>query len=337
MTVQNDNKNLPSVSIIVPVFNGMSTLPALLDSIEIQDYAGKSEAILVDDGSTDGSGEYAERRGFKVIYQKNQGPGVARNVGAEKADGDLLVFTDSDCNLDSDFITELTKPLLDPEIVGSHGVFYSNQKNIVARFIQAEILERYDRELKAGTVDWIGTYAACYRKDVFLNNGGFSDIYSSEDAEFSIRLSKQGYKMLFAPKARCQHVNYENFFKFLRFKYKRAYWTIWLYKKYPERMVSDKMTPSARKNMMVVLSLATVFLILGFFNSWAWYLALLFAIIFILYTVPFSIRVWREDKLISILSSFFLTARTVCYLFGFAKGVIDYNLGKRTVKRSAAK
>jgi glycosyltransferase involved in cell wall biosynthesis len=337
MTVKNENKIVPSVSIIVPVFNGMSTLPDLLDSTERQDYAGEYEVILVDDGSTEGSGEYAEQRGYNVIRQKNQGPGIARNVGANNARGELLVFTDSDCNLDPDFITELTKPLLEPEIVGSQGVFYSNQKNIVARFIQAEILERYDRELKAETVDWIGTYAACYRKDVFLANGGFSDIYSSEDAEFSIRLSKQGYKMLFAPKARCQHVNYENFFKFLRFKYKRAYWTIWLYKKYPERMVSDKMTPSARKNMMVVLSLAAAFLVLGLFNSWALYLALLFAVIFILYTIPFSVRVWREDKLISVLSPLFLTARTICYIFGFAKGIIDYSLGKQTVKRSAAK
>ena len=234
----------PSVSVIIPVYNGMSTLGECLDSLEAQDYPNLLEVILVDDGSTDGSGQYAEGRGVEVLYQDNQGPGIARNRGAGKAAGDILVFTDADCILDQTFVSALVKPLENPDVIGSQGVFYSDQKSLVARFIQLEVSERYDKELKSRYIDWVATYGASYRKDVFLENGGFNDTYSSEDVELSFRLVEKGYKMVLAPDARCRHYHFESFWKFLRFKYKRAYWTVWLYKKYPNRMVYDRLTPA---------------------------------------------------------------------------------------------
>jgi len=323
--------------VVIPVFNGMSTLPACLDSLEAQDYPIPFEVIIVDDGSSDGSGDYAESRGVKVIRQENRGPGLARNTGVKEAQGEYLVFTDDDCILDRDFITEIVRPLPGTGIIGSQGVLYTKQKSIVARFIQHEYSERHELQSSADYLDWVATYGACYEKAPFLEAGGFNDTYSSEDCELSFRLSEKGFKMVFAANAKLQHKHFENFFKFVRYKYKRAYWTIWLYKQFPNRLVKDKMTPSSRKTMMIYLLMAAVFMFSSIWFRPGMYIGAGFLLIFFAHTVPLSLKIMKEDFFIGLLSPFFLTVRTISYLFGVVKGMIDYNRGIRAVKKSAAK
>lgn len=88
------------LSIIIPVYNVASYLRKCVDSLLAQDYADR-EIILVDDGSTDGSGdicdEYASRSSIiKVIHQPNGGLSAARNSGLAIAQGDYICFVDSD-------------------------------------------------------------------------------------------------------------------------------------------------------------------------------------------------------------------------------------------------
>jgi len=88
------------VSIIVPVFNLENLLPKCIDSILAQTLSD-FELILVDDGSTDRSGEicdvYSNRdQRIKVIHQQNGGVSSARNTGLEVAKGDYIGFVDSD-------------------------------------------------------------------------------------------------------------------------------------------------------------------------------------------------------------------------------------------------
>ncbi len=337
MKDRNIESNNPSVSVIVPVYNGMSTLPDCLDSIDRQDYTGEIEVIVVDDGSTDGSGDYAASRGYRLIRQENLGPGIARNSGAKAAKGDYLVFTDSDCILDNDFISELIKPLINSDIIGSQGWQYTNQRSLVARFIQYEYSERYDLQASSDYIDWIATYGACYRRDVFLQAGGFNETYSSEDCELSIRLAKQGYKMVYVPTARCQHRHYEKLHSFIRYKYKRAYWTIWLYKRHPNRLVKDRMTPFSRKAMMLFLAIALGAMIVALFWKPFWWTVIVALGITLMMTLPLTFRVIRQDFIVGLLTPFFLLTRTACYILGFIQGLIDYHRGIRRVKRSAAK
>ena len=88
------------ISVIVPVYNIESYLPRCLDCIAMQTYRNL-EIILVDDGSTDGSGrlcdEFASRDSrAKVIHQQNCGIWAARNAGQDAATGDYLWFPDGD-------------------------------------------------------------------------------------------------------------------------------------------------------------------------------------------------------------------------------------------------
>lgn len=101
------------LSVIIPIYNVESYLPQCLESVVTQIGAGadrKTEVILVDDGSTDRSGEIADICGreyscVRVIHKENAGVAAARNDGIEAAQGDWLYFMDSDDWLSQDGIS----------------------------------------------------------------------------------------------------------------------------------------------------------------------------------------------------------------------------------------
>ena len=92
--------DLPLISVIVPVYRVEKYLDHCIRSITEQTYSNL-EILLVDDGSTDGSGEICDRWAEKdsrirVIHKQNAGAGAARNTALDAAGGDLIAFVDSD-------------------------------------------------------------------------------------------------------------------------------------------------------------------------------------------------------------------------------------------------
>jgi glycosyltransferase involved in cell wall biosynthesis len=88
------------ISVIIPVYNVEAYLPECIDSVLSQDYT-HTQVILVDDGSTDGSGRICDRYGEEysnvvVIHKKNGGLSSARNEGLLHVTGDYISFIDSD-------------------------------------------------------------------------------------------------------------------------------------------------------------------------------------------------------------------------------------------------
>lgn len=93
-------KKRPLISVIVPVYNVEDYLAECVESVQNQTYP-ELEIILVDDGSTDGSGRLcdalaAQDARIQVIHKENGGQAEARNVGIESARGTYLYFLDSD-------------------------------------------------------------------------------------------------------------------------------------------------------------------------------------------------------------------------------------------------
>lgn len=106
-----------SVSVIVPVYNVEEYLRACLDSVLGQTY-DDLDVIVVDDGSTDGSGricdQYAQSdRRIRVIHQQNRGLSAARNTGMRAARGEYLTFVDSDDWLSREFVASLVTAILE--------------------------------------------------------------------------------------------------------------------------------------------------------------------------------------------------------------------------------
>ena len=104
------------ISVVVPVYNAGSYLRQCLDSIAAQTYPNM-EVILVDDASTDGSGqlckEYAERdeRFQYVRFPANRGPSAARNEGVGRAAGAFISFVDADDYVEPDLLEKLYRSL----------------------------------------------------------------------------------------------------------------------------------------------------------------------------------------------------------------------------------
>ncbi len=104
---------MPKLSVVVPVYKAQDFLSKCVDSILAQDEESL-ELILVDDGSTDRSGEicdaYAERDcRVRVIHQENAGVSAARNAGIHGANGRYVGFVDSDDWIDPNMFSRLLK------------------------------------------------------------------------------------------------------------------------------------------------------------------------------------------------------------------------------------
>ena len=102
-----------TVSIVFPVYNKSELLPTTLPSLLSQTYRD-FELIAVDDGSTDGSGDFLDRLAktdtrVKVIRQPNAGVSAARNAALDRASGDYVVFADADDTVCPDWLEVLAK------------------------------------------------------------------------------------------------------------------------------------------------------------------------------------------------------------------------------------
>ena len=104
-------ESTPRVSVIIAIFNAEKTLPRLLDSLKAQTMQ-EFEALLIDDGSTDGSGSVCDRYAasdprFKAFHKANEGIGTTRQFGIEHASGEYTIHADADDWVEPDYLERL--------------------------------------------------------------------------------------------------------------------------------------------------------------------------------------------------------------------------------------
>jgi len=323
-------------SLIIPAYNAEKSIITCLEfalnqSLPCDEY----EIIVVDDGSTDNTAEIIAGYPVRLFPQKNQGPAVARNRGATEARGAVLVFTDSDCELDCNFIKNIIAPIEDdPQIVGVQGSYKTKQQEFMARFGQVEIETRYRRMAKNKYIDFIGTYAAAYRKDIFLEFGGFDTgfpLASGEDTEFSYKLYENGYKMVFRPEAFVYHQHPTKLSRYLKSKFFRGFWRVRLYRKHPERTIRDSYTPQSLKVQFFSIPLFFLFIFLAIFNE-TWLLGPLAIIVsFLYFSRPFLALFKENGYSFRAVIPAILFLRAVALFFGLCFG-----LAKQTGLKNAS-
>ncbi|HEY3184537.1 MAG TPA: glycosyltransferase family 2 protein [Gaiellaceae bacterium] len=98
------------VSFLIPAFDEAATIGEVLDRIAALDF--DTQAIVVDDGSTDGTAAIAEQRGAHVIRQPNRGKGAAIRAAIPYVDGDIAVIQDADMEYDPAEVPELIDPIV---------------------------------------------------------------------------------------------------------------------------------------------------------------------------------------------------------------------------------
>ena len=321
-------------SVIIPAYNSEKTITSCLESAVSQNLPKDNyDVTLIDDGSTDKTQAIAREFAVNVVPQKNQGPAAARNNGAVLAKGDILIFTDSDCELEPEFIKKITEPIVkNPEIVGVQGSYKTKQKEFIARFVQVEIETRYQKMAKKRFTDFIGTYAAAYRKDVFHTFGGFDTgfpLASGEDAEFSYKLQSSGCKMVFEPQACVYHLHPSTLKSYLKIKFFRGYWRIRLYKKHPTKTIHDSYTPQSLKFQVLSIPLFLMFAALSFFQPVLWFVPVGILFMFAFYSIPF-IKLFQKNKFAkSYLIPAVLFLRAASIFTGLSCGILNELINKK--------
>jgi len=128
-----------TISVIVPVYNSQKTISQCLKSLLSQTLKPK-EIIIIDDGSTDNTVKQIKsiqkkNKLIKLLQQSHQGPAIARNLSAQKAQGNILVFVDADMEFDKGFLKKLTTPIIANKAKGtwSANEWVKNWDNLWAR------------------------------------------------------------------------------------------------------------------------------------------------------------------------------------------------------------
>lgn len=215
----NDIPDMPTVSVIVPIYNGEEDLPDLLDCLIQQTYPKeKTEYFLVDNNSSDRTSgilaiavEKANREGIKfyrLTENQIQSSYAARNTGIKASQGEILVFTDADCRPYPNWVEEIIKP-------------FNNQPiGIVAGELIAlpgeTFLEKYAERAEMMAQKFLLEHPFCpygqtanlaIRKEAFYKIGLFRPyLTTGGDADICWRIQREtNYKLEYAPKAIIQH------------------------------------------------------------------------------------------------------------------------------------
>lgn len=284
------------ISVVIPAYNAAHTLPACLDSLNAQTVPrDQFEVIVVNDGSTDPTGELARERGATVIDQPNQGSAAAKNSGVRAARGDLILFVDADCVPVPDWVAQLTCALRDPTVAAARGALDTRQRSGVALFTQVEREEKDALQAKLRDIAFVPSVTAAFRRDALMAVGLFNtSLPTDEDAELSFRMVEHGYRMIYVPAARVYHVHPERIREYFRRKFRYAYWRVQIHRRFPQRILNDTFTPQTQKAQVLLFYLLLALLPLCPLSERARRGFLLILASFFATTLPFLRFSWRQ-------------------------------------------
>ncbi|MHA1917813.1 MAG: glycosyltransferase [Candidatus Ranarchaeia archaeon] len=189
-----DLKKAPYISIIIPTYNEEKYIRQTLLHAKSQKYSGKFEIIVSDCNSTDKTREIAEENSARVINCSMKGTGAARNMGADAAKGDILLFVDADAWLPPDYLEEAYKKLVEePDIVALSAAFRFTPRKPYLLILQFYINTRFWIQDKLFHKSPVLGYNFYIRKDEFYNNGKFEECFF-EDLYLYRKLNITGKK-----------------------------------------------------------------------------------------------------------------------------------------------
>jgi len=199
---------VPSVSIIVCTYNGARTLRECLASLEKIDYPDY-EVLVVDDGSTDETGGIIESFSYvRSLSQDHGGLSNARNLGAAKARGSILVYTDDDCVADEHWISHLVAAFDRGGYGAVGGPNISPPASSLTRACVAAAPGAPAHVLLSDTVaEHIPGCNLAVTREAFDKIGGFMPEYhtAGDDVDFCWRIQEAGYEIGFAAGAMVWH------------------------------------------------------------------------------------------------------------------------------------
>ena len=207
---------LPEVSVVVPIYNGEADLPDLIECLRSQTYPpDKVEYVLVDNNSRDRTSAIINTAAkFNPITIRHltenqiQSSYAARNKGIHNSKGEIIAFTDADCRPESDWLENLVKPFVNPEIGLSAGeILALPGKTILEQHADRENTLSQKHTLSHPFCAYGQTANLAVRKQVLAQVGLFRPyLTSGGDADLCWRILREtSYKLHFAESAIVRH------------------------------------------------------------------------------------------------------------------------------------
>lgn len=203
----------PSLSVVMPVYNGLhflrESLPPLLAASETEPVP--IEVLVVDDGSVDGSADFAREHGARVIASGGRlGPAGARNVAVREARGPVVLFVDADVVVHADAVDRVLKAFANPNTVAVFGAYDDRptDQRFSSQYMNLRHHHLHQQPSEDAETFWAGLGAV--RRDAFLAVGGFDaaryPIPSIEDIDLGRRLRAAGGRLRRVPAIRGTHL-----------------------------------------------------------------------------------------------------------------------------------
>lgn len=189
------------ISVVIPTYNRLDILTKCLKAMEDQRWQGKYEVIVVDDGSTDGTVEFLASQPFahvRLFVQEHGGPAAARNLGVAQAQGDTIIFIDSDLVVTPVFLEVHATTLAQHE---GESVFTYGRVVNTSNFDHPESEPFKITDFSAA---YFATGNVAIAKHWLQKAGPFDEafsLYGWEDLELGVRLKKLGLRLIKCPEA----------------------------------------------------------------------------------------------------------------------------------------
>ncbi len=212
-------------SIIIPLYNRPDEIKELLDSLVYQDYKD-FEVIVAEDGSSIPAEyvvkQYAGRLNIKYFTKANSGPGTTRNYGAERSDGEYIIFFDSDCIIPENYMTTVAQRL-----ENNYSDCYGGPDAAMPNFtpVQKAISYAMTSIISTGGIRGASEKAGKFHprsfnmgfsRKVFITTGGFSTMRFGEDIDMTLRILEGGFTTQLIKDAFVYHKRRTDFRKFFR-------------------------------------------------------------------------------------------------------------------------
>lgn len=283
------------VSVVIPVRNDANRLRICLNSIRL--HAPDVKIYVIDNGSTDGSGEMARELGATVIRCPGLRVGALRNRGCEKSTSEFVAFVDSDHEVTCDWLENGLEILLRDESIVAVGSYCLAPPD--GTWVQTTWAIHRLRGADRSDVDWLGAGNLFARRDAFEKVGGFrEDLIAAEDVDLCHRLRQLGGRIVCDKRIRnIHHGEPKTLLAFLRKEYWRGSSGVkaWISHGFPMRDLPSLLWPLWHLVGGVVFAALAITALISMEQTWAT-LALTSLLAWILPSVLLSVRTCISEK-----------------------------------------
>ncbi|MGQ9641308.1 MAG: glycosyltransferase [Candidatus Bathycorpusculaceae bacterium] len=221
----------PTVSVLITARNEEKVIERILQRMTELTYPkDKLQVIVVDDASTDKTGQIAEEYSkacklIRVVHRNQQeggrGKASALNAGFKHAKHEIIICFDADYYPQRDILEKLTREFVNPRIGAVQGrvIVLNEPQNMVTRLVALERIGGYLVDQNArdilGLIPQFGGTVGGFRYDLLKSLGGWDESMLAEDTDLTFRVYLAGYKIRYVNEAECYEEAVENW---------RAYW-----------------------------------------------------------------------------------------------------------------